>query len=134
MYFDLDSIMHEESKLEILHEPFSTKEIDAIVSNLPSGKSPSPDGFNSDFLKKCWTIISGKFYELYHGFFNSDICLQSINGLYIVLVPKVDNPSYVGNFRQISLLNFSIKLITSNPTSKGNLQGNSSKSIWLHQE
>jgi hypothetical protein len=52
MNFDLGSMMHEEYGLEILQGPFST-EIDVIVINLPSGKSPSPDGFNSDFLKKC---------------------------------------------------------------------------------
>jgi hypothetical protein len=52
MYFNLGSMMHEEPRLEILQKPFSTEEIDAIVNNLPSGKSPSPHGFNSKFLKK----------------------------------------------------------------------------------
>jgi hypothetical protein len=45
-------------------------------------------------------------------FFHNNIYLQSINGSYIVLVPKIDNPSVVGDFRPISLLNSSIKLIT----------------------
>jgi retron-type reverse transcriptase len=46
------------------------------------------------------------------GFFNHDMCLQSINGSYITLIPKVENPVKVGNFRPISLLNNSIKLLT----------------------
>jgi hypothetical protein len=38
--------------------------------------------------------------------------MQSINGSHIVLVPKIDNPTKVGDYRPISLLNSSIKLIT----------------------
>jgi hypothetical protein len=32
------------------------------------------------------------------GFYDNNIYLQSINGSYIVLVPKVDNPSLVNEF------------------------------------
>jgi hypothetical protein len=46
------------------------------------------------------------------GFYNGTICTQSINGSSITLVPKVDNPSNVNDFRSISLLNSSVKLIT----------------------
>jgi hypothetical protein len=46
------------------------------------------------------------------GFYNDSIYTQSINGSYITLVPKVDNPSSVNDYRPISLLNSSIKLIT----------------------
>jgi retron-type reverse transcriptase len=45
-------------------------------------------------------------------FHNEDICLQNINGSYIVMVPKVANLIKVGDFRSMSLLNSSIKLIT----------------------
>jgi hypothetical protein len=38
--------------------------------------------------------------------------MQSINGSHIVLVPKKDNPSKVGDYMPISLLNSSIKLLT----------------------
>jgi retron-type reverse transcriptase len=46
------------------------------------------------------------------GFFNHEICLQSNNGSYITLIPKIDNPSKVGDFRPISLLNNSVNLLT----------------------
>jgi hypothetical protein len=36
--------------------PFSNKEINEVVSNLKSDKSPGPDGFNTDFMKKCWPV------------------------------------------------------------------------------
>lgn len=40
------------------------------------------------------------------------MCTQSINGSYITLIPKVDNPTLVSDYRPISLLNTSLKLIT----------------------
>jgi hypothetical protein len=46
------------------------------------------------------------------GFYDGKICMQSINRSYIVLVHKKDNPSRVGDFRPISLLNSSVKLLT----------------------
>jgi hypothetical protein len=36
----------------------------------------------------------------------------SINNSYITLVPKKDNPEIINDFRQISLLNSSVKLLT----------------------
>jgi hypothetical protein len=98
--------------LEDLVNPFTIEEFVAIVRNLKADKSPGPDGFNTNFIKKCWEVIKYYFYELCTSFFNHDICLQSINGSYITLIPKVDNPTKVGGFRPISLLNNSVKLLT----------------------
>jgi retron-type reverse transcriptase len=40
-----------------------------------------------------------------------EVCLQSINGSFIALVPKVDGPSRINDYKPISLLNSSIKVI-----------------------
>jgi retron-type reverse transcriptase len=44
--------------------------------------------------------------------FEGNICLRSINSSYITLIPKNDSPAQFGDFRPISLLNSSIKLLT----------------------
>jgi hypothetical protein len=98
--------------LEDLVSPFSTEEIDLIVKSLPNDKSRGLDSFNTDLMKKCWPIISNDFYEMCQSFYSHTLCLQSINGSYVTLVPKIDNPAKVSDFRPISLLNSSIKLIT----------------------
>ncbi|WVZ97553.1 hypothetical protein U9M48_043079 [Paspalum notatum var. saurae] len=84
IWFDLDSLLikHDLSSLE---QPFTKEEIDSVVAHLPSFKSPGPDG---------------------------NLCLQSINGSYITLLPKCPAPNKVSDYRPISLLNCSIKLIT----------------------
>lgn len=91
---------------------FPRAEIDQVVKHLPSHKAPGPDGFNIDFLKKCWPIISEDFYRLFDDFFSGHICLQSINGSYIILVSKKDDAQRVSDFRLSSVLNNSVKLLT----------------------
>jgi len=56
-------------------------------------------------LSKMISIASDDFH-------NGSVCLQSINGSHITLIPKVDAPSHPSDFRLISLLNTSIKIIT----------------------
>jgi hypothetical protein len=110
IYFDLGSLIHRDDDLEDLAAPFSKEEIDNIVQNLPLGKSPGPDGFNTDF--KCWTVIAQDFYDLCDAFYENNLCIQSINDSYITLIPKIDNPFKVSDYRPISLLNSSIKVLT----------------------
>jgi hypothetical protein len=111
IHFSLNEFIQEVHRLEDLIRPFSTDEIDNIDHNLPLGKSPGPDDFNTDFIKKCWGIMSQDFYDMCLDFHGNNLCLGSINGSYIILVPKVDNPRKVSDFRPISFLNSTIKLI-----------------------
>lgn len=92
--------------------PFTHQEIDSVVRALPSDKAPGPDGFNTDFVKKCWPIISEDFYKVCHDFYNGNTCFQSINGSLITLVPKHDNAIKVADYRPISLLNTLVKILT----------------------
>jgi hypothetical protein len=51
-------------------------------------------------------------YKLCFDFYHHRADLKSINHSYITLVPKKDNPEKVNDFRPISLLNSSIKMVT----------------------
>lgn len=112
MLFDLNLLIQRNTNLSHLEEQFTTDEIDAIVKQLPNDKSPGPDGFTNEFIKKCWSTVKHDFYNLCWAFFENNLCLQSINTSFITLIPKVTNPSTVSDFRPISLLNTSMKLIT----------------------
>jgi hypothetical protein len=109
---DLEHLLQLQMDFTSLIQPFSTKEIDVVVKSLPYDKAPGPDGFNTDFIKKCWPIVKQDFYNLCEAFYNGDVCLQSINGSHITLIPKSDNATKVTDFRPISLLNTSVKIIT----------------------
>ena len=62
--------------------------------------------------KLAWPIFKNDFYGLCQDFYSNNVCLRSINSSYITLIPKVDNPRYVGDYRPISLLNTTVKILT----------------------
>ena len=71
-----------------LEEQFTKEEIEEVVKNLPSDKSPGPDGFNNEFIKACWDIIKEDIIELMMAFHAGTVNLESINTSYITLIPK----------------------------------------------
>ena len=78
-------LLHTSTDLGCSDEPFTEEEIDLVIKNLPSDKSPGPDGFNTDFIKKCWPIIKQDFYNLCHEFHSRNVCLQSLDIFYLLL-------------------------------------------------
>jgi hypothetical protein len=95
-----------------LESPFEKKEVEEIVRALPNDKSPGPDGFNNEFIKSCWPIISDDIFSLIIDFYNGEVDLESINTSFITLIAKTDNPLNSSDFRPISLLNSFLKIIT----------------------
>jgi len=108
----LQDLLTRRDDLQCLEEPFSKQEIDAVIKEMPTNKAPGPDGFNGNFIKACWHIISADFYKLIEDFHQGNCQLESINASYITLIPKKDVPINANDFRPISLLNCSIKIIT----------------------
>jgi hypothetical protein len=107
------NFLSSDANLYFLEAHFSTREINNVVKNMPSDKSPSPaNGFNAYFFRKYLPIIKQDFYLLCSSFHRMELCLSSINGSYITLIPKKENDIKVGDIQPISLLNISIKLIT----------------------
>jgi hypothetical protein len=100
------------SIIDSLEMPFSNKEIQEVIMDLPNDKSPGPDGFNNEFIKTCWPIISKDIMQLISDFFDEKISLESINSSLITLVPKQYNTNSPNDFRPISLLNSVLKIIT----------------------
>jgi hypothetical protein len=57
-------------------------------------------------------VIASDFYELCDKFYEGSIYMESINGSYVTLIPKHSSPASVGDYRPISLLNTSMKILT----------------------
>jgi hypothetical protein len=126
-----------EANLDHLASPFMQSEIDKIIKSMPVDKAPGPDGFNGLFIKKCWSIIKSDIYNLFLEFVEDKVNLAAINSSYIVLVPKISNPTTASDFRPISLLNCCVKLLTKLLAEKVTAfhPGNhSQESVWLHQK
>jgi hypothetical protein len=106
------SLLASSVDLSFLEEPFSPQEIDDVVKEFPCNKSRGPDGFNAEFLRKCWPVIKKDFYDLCNQFYQGDLCLESINNCFITLVPKKQDAATTNDYRPISLLNCTLKLLT----------------------
>lgn len=111
MQFHLSALI-QSVDLQCLVQPFTAEEIDLVVKCMPPDKAPGPDGFNGLFMKKCWPLIKDDFYKLCQDFFEGIVDIEPINNSFIILVPKYNNPEGINDYRPISLLNCSIKLIT----------------------
>jgi hypothetical protein len=98
--------------LDNLESPFSDKEIEETIKQLPNEKSPGLDGFNNEFIKACWPIIGSDIKGLIQDFYEEKISLESINDSLITIIPKSESPTSANDFRPISLLNSVLKILT----------------------
>ncbi|XP_060973692.1 uncharacterized protein LOC133038980 [Cannabis sativa] len=89
----------------------SDAEIKGAVFSLHPLKAPGPDGFSGCFFRKYWDIVGSNLCDTVKEFFSSGNMHPKLNNTFICLIPKVDFPMSVDQFRPISLCNFSYKVI-----------------------
>jgi hypothetical protein len=103
------SLSMEENNLLSAH--FSLDEIHSAVKDCDGNKSPGPDGFNNAFLKNCWDIIKGEICIMFDQFHGIGSLPKSMLSYFVTLIPKVNSPFGLGDYRPISLLACLYKLI-----------------------
>lgn len=88
------------------------QEIEAAAFAINSDKSPGPDGMSSGFFKHHWDIIKTGVISHVKLFFEHCYMLPQINHTHICLIPKVDSPTTMKDYRPISLSNVAYKIIS----------------------
>jgi len=68
-------------------------------------KAPSPDGFGAAFFQDHWHIMHPDVCHAIKLLFLDSRLLRKLNHTFIVLIPKVVNPTTAAQFRPISLCN-----------------------------
>ncbi|XP_016168284.1 uncharacterized protein LOC107610797 [Arachis ipaensis] len=95
-----------------LIDPVSFMEVKLAVFSMSPFKNPGPDGFQAYFFKEYWEIIGTEIWNIVRSAFLGEYLNPSIMETLIVLIPKIDNPTFMKDFRPISLCNVVYKIIT----------------------
>lgn len=88
------------------------QEIKDAVFDMGAFKAPGPDGLPAHFLQLQWGLIGGPVCDMIKGMWRNPREIESINQTSIVLIPKVDQPSKMVEFRPISLCNVIYKTLS----------------------
>ena len=73
-------------------------------------KAPGPDGFPAHFFQKHWGVCGEEVTKAVLAIVDGNESAEGINQTYLVLIPKVKNPSLLSQFRPISLCNVLYKI------------------------
>nr|GEY35359.1 outer envelope pore protein 16-2, chloroplastic-like [Tanacetum cinerariifolium] len=74
-------------------------------------KAPGPDGFTFKLIKKHWNLLSDDIITYVNDFYHSTSISRGCNSSFITIVPKVDDPLTISDFRPISLIGCQYKII-----------------------
>ncbi|XP_062152877.1 uncharacterized protein LOC133861169 [Alnus glutinosa] len=95
-----------------LLRPFTEDEVRFALFQMHPLKSPGPDDFSADFYQKSWEVVRKEVSRAVLNVLNGGSFDAGLNSTNICLVPKVAAPSYVTEFRPISLCNVIYKIIS----------------------
>ncbi|XP_028754420.1 uncharacterized protein LOC114713907 [Neltuma alba] len=96
---------------QLLTQPISKIEVKEATFQLGAFKAPGPDGFNGHFYHVFWNEVRVSLLKMARSFFKNGDFVGPLNETNLILIPKVDVPKMVSQFRPISLCNFAYKII-----------------------
>ena len=75
---------------EILNNPITSTEIEAVINNLPNNRSPGPDGFKGEFYQTFRDEVMPFFLKTFQKIAEKGTLPNSFYEVTITLIPKAD--------------------------------------------
>ncbi|XP_058759648.1 uncharacterized protein LOC131632954 [Vicia villosa] len=104
-------------KLEVatvqeLNKDISNDEVRKALFSMKPWKAPGTDGFPAGFYQRVWKVIREDLTKFVKDVWRNQIMISEINKTDICLIPKIDHPQTIAQFRPISLCNTIYKVIS----------------------
>ena len=107
--YNLPKLNQEE--IENLNRLITSTEIKTVIKNLPTNKSPGPDGFTGEFHQKFREELTPILLKLFQNIAGEDELPNSFYEATITLIPKPDkHATKKENYRSTSLMNIDAKI------------------------
>ena len=95
-----------------LEERVSIDEIKHALWSMKPYKAPGPDGLHAGFFQRFWLSVGDSVKDEVLKAFTERKIPDYLNKTHIVLIPKMQGPETIANYRPISLCNSVYKIIT----------------------
>ncbi|GAA0168312.1 hypothetical protein LIER_23059 [Lithospermum erythrorhizon] len=96
----------------ILDITFSKEEVKKCLFSMAGDKAPGPDGMTALFFQHYWNIMDADVCNMVLNFLNNGVFLRKFNFTLITLIPKVERPVSMTQFRPIALCNTVAKIVS----------------------
>ncbi|XP_016206359.1 uncharacterized protein LOC107646704 [Arachis ipaensis] len=103
--------INEEDSIALERLP-TMEEIKEAVWDCESSKAPGSDGYNMNFIKKCWDEFGAEFMAAVLDFFQSSRLPSDSNITWVALAPKFTGAKEIKDLRPISMVGCVYKVIS----------------------
>ncbi|XP_057770939.1 uncharacterized protein LOC130990727 [Salvia miltiorrhiza] len=95
-----------------LEKPYERDEIRRAVFDMHPTKASGPDGFNARFFQRFWPAVGDHVTQSVMAVLNGRDDVEEWNHTLICLIPKIDKPEKVADFRPLSMCNTTYKIVS----------------------
>uniref|UniRef100_A0A8C9B8R9 RNA-directed DNA polymerase n=1 Tax=Phocoena sinus TaxID=42100 RepID=A0A8C9B8R9_PHOSS len=101
-----------QEEIENMNRPITSTEIETVIRNFPTNKSPGPDVFTGEFYQTFREELTPILLKLFQNKAEGGTLPNSFSKATITLIPKsVKDVTKKENYRPISLMNINAKLL-----------------------
>ena len=101
-----------QEEVEIMNNPITSTEIEAVIKNIPKSKSPGQDGFSGEFCQTFREELMPILLKFFQKITEEGTLPNSFFEATITLIPKPDKDNTKKeNYKPISLMNIEEKIL-----------------------